>query len=228
MVLNFAKRFVSSLPSSISSKIYLYYKVLKLVKNNDSYLVQTGYINSFRRRLPVDINDQPLPWMNYSMIDFLSNRLKKDMQVFEYGSGYSSLFFADKVESVTAIEYSNEWFEKISNFANQVDNLEILFSPLDENYPLSIVNQNPEKKNYDVVIIDGRKRVKCARNALPFLKDNGVLILDDSDRTYYSGIFDFYLQKGYKELTIRGLKPTDLETYTTTIFYKGGNNCLQI
>jgi hypothetical protein len=54
------------------------------------------------------------------------------------------------------------------------------------------------------------------------LKEDGVLILDDSNRTYYHEIFNFYRKKGFKEITFSGLKPSDIEVY------KSEKNCLGI
>lgn len=60
------------------------------------------------------------------------------------------------------------------------------------------------------------------------MKEDGVLILDDSNRTYYHEIFNFYRKKGFKEITFSGLKPSDIEAYHTTLFYKSEKNCLGI
>lgn len=41
-----------------------------------------------------------IPWMVFGCIDFLDDWLKPDMRVFEYGSGGSTLFFANRVSNV--------------------------------------------------------------------------------------------------------------------------------
>lgn len=35
---------------------------------------------------------------------------------------------------------------------------------------------------HDLVLVDGRDRVECTRSALPKLRPDGVLMLDDTDR----------------------------------------------
>ena len=59
------------------------------------------------------------------------------------------------------------------------------------------------------------------------LTDDGVLILDDSNREEYYEIWKFYIQKGFREITFEGLKPNGFCNEHTTIFYRD-NNCLHI
>ena len=44
--------------------------------------------------MPIDKNSNPLPWVTYGFIDFISERLNKSIDVFEYGSGNSTLWYA--------------------------------------------------------------------------------------------------------------------------------------
>lgn len=226
-MVNLVKSLISFLPVKVQKAIRLYYKVYQIITQKNSYLVQTGYLESQVSKLPVDFNGKPLPWMNYPFIDFLSKRLRSEMELFEYGAGYSSLYFASKVKEVVSIEYNKDWYNKIKHYEDIFANIHLHFYRLDENYPLAITEIDEHKK-YDIIIIDGRKRVKCAINAFPFLKEDGVLVLDDSNRTYYQEIFNFYHKKGFKEITFSGLKPSDLETYHTTLFYRSEKNCLGI
>jgi 16S rRNA A1518/A1519 N6-dimethyltransferase RsmA/KsgA/DIM1 with predicted DNA glycosylase/AP lyase activity len=52
--------------------------------------------------------------MNYNVIALLDDRLDSDMRVFEYGSGFSTLYFAERVSSVVSVEYDQQWIEKLS------------------------------------------------------------------------------------------------------------------
>ncbi|GAB4111050.1 MAG: hypothetical protein OHK0057_21310 [Thermoflexibacter sp.] len=226
-MLNLVKSLISFLPVKVQKAIRLYYAAYQIITQKNSYLVQTGYMESHISKLPIDINGSPLPWMNYPFIDFISKRLRSEMEIFEYGAGYSSLYFANKVGKVVSVEYNRDWYNKIKDYENKFNNIHLHFYPLDDNYPLAITEISIGKK-YEIIIIDGRKRVKCAINALPFLKENGVLVLDDSHRTYYQEVFDFYYAKKFKEITFSGLKPSNLETYSTTLFYRSESNCLGI
>ena len=80
----------------------------------ESALRQLGWINSVGKNSSVDANNSPIPWMTYSILPFLDQRLKKSFSVFEYGSGNSTLWLAERVGSVVSIEHDRDWFHKVS------------------------------------------------------------------------------------------------------------------
>ena len=43
-----------------------------------------------------------------------------------------------------------------------------------------------KKASLDLVFIDGRHRVESIRQSMSLIKDGGILILDNSDRTDYN------------------------------------------
>src|SRR5579859_6931852 len=67
--------------------------------------------NLFNGKTPLDLE---LPWFSYAAIDFLNQYLKPHMTVCEYGSGGSTLFFAQRVKSVFSIEDNPHWFEMVT------------------------------------------------------------------------------------------------------------------
>ncbi len=81
--------------------------------NSSGYLKEIGWINSFNYKMPIDLNSNPLPWVTYGFIDFIEERLNKKMRIFEYGTGNSTIWYADKVQTVTSVEHDKAWFEKI-------------------------------------------------------------------------------------------------------------------
>lgn len=205
-------------------RIRLHRQFSRFSKYKDSYLVKTGYLKSFEKGFPVDLEMNPLPWMNYPFLEFIKGRLKKNHSLFEYGSGYSTVFFAEMIKSVTSVEYDKDWFEKAKDLINDFSNTEIIFQELNEDYSTAI---NKSDRKYELIIIDGRNRVKCALNSFEHLTSDGVLILDDSSREEYQEIWNFYLRKGFREITFQGLKPNGFSIDHTTVFYRDGN-CLGI
>jgi len=82
-----------------------------LSMNYNGYLKEIGWIESFKMKMPVDKDLKPIPWMTYPFIDFISDRLRPDMEIFEYGSGNSTLWFADRVKRVDVIEHDEKWYK---------------------------------------------------------------------------------------------------------------------
>lgn len=197
---------------------------IQMAVQPNSYLISTGFLLSKNLNTPVDIEGKPIPWLNYSMNAFLDVRLRKEYSLFEYGSGYSTLFFSTKVKDVTSVEYDHKWFHKVVQLTKGLKNVRILFRELESGYVASIDESNT---TYDIVMVDGRKRVECALKAFNYLGDRGVLILDDSERKKYGLIERFYSERGYRYIEFSGLKPAGFSESRTTIFYREGN-CLGI
>ncbi len=80
---------------------------------------------------------------------------------------------------------------------------------------------------FDIIIIDGRDRVNSIKNSLESLNEEGVIILDDSERADYKDGIEFLLTKGFKKIDFWGISPGLFYKKNTTVFYKV-NNCLGI
>ena len=86
-------------------QLALHYKAYKrLIKNERSYLYLSGWMKSIKESSLIDKNGRQIPWMNYCVIQFLKHKLKKDFILFEFGSGYSTRFYADRVSAVISVE----------------------------------------------------------------------------------------------------------------------------
>jgi tRNA A58 N-methylase Trm61 len=80
-----------------------------------------------------------------------------------------------------------------------------------------------EKAKYDIVIVDGRDRVRCALNAAERLKAGGVIIWDNSERPRYAKGVKQLGKLGFKQLDFFGPVPIDNKLEITSIFYKDKN-----
>jgi hypothetical protein len=200
-------------------RIYLR-KIYRLLFSNDSYLKETGLLNSYRQGYPCDNNGDPLPWMTYPIISIIKERFDKEMNVFEYGSGFSTLYYAKLVRKIVSVECDRDWYEKIQS--QLPGNASLIYCGLDkpEEYVKSIDNTN---EVYDVIIVDGRERVKCLENAVQHLSDEGIIILDDSNRQKYINGIDFLKKNGFKQLELEGMKPNTFRLTASSIFYRNDN-----
>lgn len=50
-----------------------------------------------------------LPWMTYDAIAFLEEITSEENNVFEWGSGGSTIFFAARCKQVISVEHDKEW-----------------------------------------------------------------------------------------------------------------------
>lgn len=181
-------------------------------------------MRSLEENRPVDEDGNPVPWMNHSVIEFLEKRLKNDLELFEFGSGYSTSFYAKLVKRVTSVEYDRSWFQYITTVIPSNVELILREKDVDGEY-CRAVTERAEK--YDVVIVDGRDRVNCVKQSITALSERGVIVLDDTQRKEYQEALEYARSYGFRTLDLEGLKPTGKNIDRTTIIYKNGN-CLGI
>jgi hypothetical protein len=216
----------------MGNKINLLFKVFTSPKrlrtllsfNDKGYLDEIGWFNAFDSKSPVDQDNNPIPWVTYSFIDFIQERLNSKHTVFEFGSGNSTYYYAKHAGKVVSVEHDKDWYDKI--IKSKPENAEMIFCELvrDGNYcrtPVSL------KKKFDIIIVDGRDRVNCCIQAVDALSDDGVIVLDDSERKQYKEGIDFLIKKGFKHLPFSGISPGLFYNKSTSVFYKT-NNCLNI
>jgi len=188
------------------------------------YLDDIGWIKSKIFGMPVDRFGEPLPWFTYPSLSFLAGRIKPDMSVFEYGSGYSTLWWSKRVARVVSCEHHIEWYGYLKDRVPA--NVEYIHQPLEVggDYSKSILQFD---ESFDIAVIDGRDRVNCARAVPPKLNERGVIVWDNTDRERYEHGYSFLADNGFRRLDFEGLGPAKNNGWCTSVFYRD-NNCLGI
>lgn len=158
------------------------------------------------------------------MIHLLDDRLHSGLRLFEYGSGGSTAFFADRVGSVVSVEHDQRWIDELTPTLKS--NVTLLHQRLDEDgrYAGSINDAGGE---FDVVLVDGRDRLHCLRRAIEAVSETGVIVVDDTERDRYAAAADEAVAAGFRRLDLVGLRPGGVRNSMTSILYRPGN-CLRI
>ena len=220
------------------NQINVYWNIIKLneyLKDNtikylmdlnqiNGYLYQTGWQQSVKKGKPVTQHNEPLPWVTYPFIEFIRNRLTKNMNIFEYGCGNSTLWYAKKVKSVTSVEHNLKWYNKIR--LQLPGNCSIFYQDLEYDGRYSKFSSSLNKK-FDIIIVDGRDRVNCLKSSLNALASDGIIVLDNSERPSYKEGINYIKSYQFKELDFWGIAPGITFNMSTTIFYRK-NNCLNL
>jgi hypothetical protein len=159
------------------------------------------------------------------------------MQVFEFGSGGSTLFFLEKVKKLVSVENNRLWFKRIEMLTkkNKTHNLTYLFIPSEHGSNKEFCSSLPEYKNqnfkkyaksitkfsdnsFDFVLVDGRARLACLKEAIPKVKKGGYLILDNSERSKYKNAFEFMSK--YEKKDFFGPSPYLSNNFVRTTIWK--------
>jgi protein-L-isoaspartate O-methyltransferase len=196
----------------------------RLILNKKSYIHTSGWYESLRNGFPCRADGSPIPWMNYSIVTFLEQRLQSDQTMFEYGSGFSTKFYAQRVQSVTSVEHVQKWFDLM--MTEKAENMSMIQVDKDQDGQYCRAIQQNDNR-YDVIIVDGRDRVNCVKQSYQQLSDRGVMLLDDSERDRYQEAMTFMQNNGFRQLDFEGIKPKDKKLSRTTLFYRP-DNCFGI
>lgn len=133
--------------------------------------------------------------MSRGAIQFCERELHAGMQGLEWGSGRSTIWFAQRLSKITSVEHNKDWHalvkEKLARKGLQ--NVDYKMIPLDhpaeepthakyEKTPsyVSVANELPDA-SLDFIVIDGHYRQACVLAALPKLKVGGLLLIDNSN-----------------------------------------------
>jgi len=191
---------------------------------------KAGWKKSFENWFAQDENGNPLPWMTYTFIEYISKKLNKDHEIFEFGLGASTFYFAPRVKKVVVLETNPMWLRIMKERLKEanITNVEIIlmedgFNNKDYENFASKYSKDTGKK-FDYIFVDSMKRHQCLKKSTYALKKNGSLILDDSERRSYKGIFKNICDKGFKKEDFFGISPGQCYLKNTTVFTKLNNN----
>ena len=191
---------------------------------SQKFLKAKGWQYSRFIHQPLDQERKPLPWFTYASIHFIAQKLNTTQRVFEFGSGNSTKWFSEHVKNVISVEHDTDFYEIIHKELSALTNVDHVFGALGSAYSSKILEY---ESTFDIVVIDGRERIECAKNCLKALKVDGIVIWDNSDREKYKEGYDFLRESGFKQLDFRGAGPISHSEWQTSIFYRK-NNCFDI
>lgn len=186
------------------------------------------------------------PWISYSAIKFLDNILQKEMAVFEWGVGGSTIFFSSRAGSLVSVEHESEWAERVKMtmaekpqfpwqlhvIAPEPRNVVTAYSAADPasfatsvepfttlsfNRYAGCIEQFPDAM-FDLVVVDGRSRVSCASCGMAKVKPGGYMLLDDADRDRYAWVHEKMRQLDWERLVFGGPTPYVLPFRQTLIW----------
>lgn len=188
--------------------------MLKELKNNirRSILITKVILKNpkYLKYLPLALR-QPfssgMPWLNFETKEWLDKNLNKEMIVFEYGCGGSTLYLSSRVKKIISVDHDQNWISIVEGEMKKrgITNCELFCCPpeessaaTDKNYLstdqdfsnksfqkyVEKINEYPDNY-FDLVVVDGRARNGCLLNLLPKIKNNGYVLLDNSERKEY-------------------------------------------
>jgi hypothetical protein len=137
--------------------------------------------------------------------------IKPGMHILEWGSGGSTLWFADRLPdgaSLTSIEHDRDWYSRVRRCIGERSNVQLLLceptgpvgvnATIEEENPSSLENyiNAVSSTKFDVIIVDGVARVSCMERAQVMLKPGGTVFLHDAHRDWYDEGKSLFIEHG--------------------------------
>ena len=201
------------------TRLFGYVKKLDFAHQVLKVLRLYGYFKSIGENKPLDFSGNPIPWYTYPAIEFLKQFDYRNKKIFEWGAGYSSLFWGRLADSVLSAERIYAWYQNIKARAINYRRLTIVYCPKKNDYIKLIKNG---KGKYDIIVIDGEFRDECSKLAPRYLKKGGIIILDNSD--WHRNIAKNFRELGFLQIDFKGFGALNTYTWVTSIFYKNTFN----
>ncbi len=181
--------------NSLNLEIYPYSKLdffYKYLESLGIFSCQLGEI--------MKVNDQPIPLLTNSFLNWFQTQSWSGKKLLELGSGSSTLYFSKYFSALTSFETNQDWYSKMLKEIPKSVNLKktesILRSLEDESL-----------NDFDVILIDaGESRVKISR-FLENHKFKGIIFFDNSE--WYRKSIKILLSLGYIEIPFFGIKPVE-------------------
>jgi hypothetical protein len=170
--------------------------------------------------------DYRLPWFTFQAIDKTDAYLEPGMKIFEFGGGGSTLFFLDRGCEVHTVEHHAQWFADIEKFVNKEPYKDkwhgYLLEPASGNIvpnpsfadPTHYHSKDADyqevnfkayasridtfaNEHFDLVLVDGRVRPACVYHAVSKIKKGGYLVVDNTEREYYTDYFNRHFKQDF-------------------------------
>ncbi len=120
-----------------------------------------------------------VPWLTRAMVEILESWLKPGDRGFEWGSGRSTIWLAQRVGSLVSVEHDPEWYGRITTElkARGLENVEYHLCEDVQEY--SKLSDKFCLESFDFCFVDGEARDHCALEAISLVKPGGILIVDN-------------------------------------------------
>ena len=153
------------------------------------------------------------PWLAFSAVDYLES-LVSGRRVFEFGSGMSTLWFAERCSQVVSVESNATWYDSITQRSLGMHNVRIVYANSKESYLAAIAGAGDK---FDLILIDGLYRKECVDLARSYLNREGLIVVDntDTDHDLSDQVKELFRDSDIK--AFRGWVPGNLHPIETSI-----------
>lgn len=115
-----------------------------------------------------------LPWYTLPTLQWVVKQDIKEWKVFEYGGGYSSIWWRINVGELHSVDSDLIWSKMSGSLYCGDDKQKYITA-------VKYLGLNINKK-FDCIVVDGLYRDECVEFCIDYLKDGGYLIIDNYEQ----------------------------------------------
>lgn len=177
--------------------------------------------------------DSTMPDIAEPALSWINENIHPTEILFEWGSGGSTFWFADRVKRIYSAEHQPAFFRYVKEhyLYENYDNIHMLFAPEDaqaypkfkdaydersyKRYSESILAY--PSRSFDWIIINGKARHACLDLAFSAVRHGGVIVMNDTDKLEYGSAVNQHRNKAVEVLEFKGYKMPFMHQGHTTI-----------
>ena len=168
-----------------------------------------GFLESSKGNIPISGYGEIMPLYTYPCYEYLRSIDWSNSNVFEFGCGYSTVWWASMGANMYGVESEHHWAEKL----NPIGHYKIDVEQEIDRYTNAIYRHEID---FDVIIIDGLFRSKCVESSLNCVAKGGIIVLENSDCNFKAKeLLDNSL---LIPVHFHGFKPIHVDTETTSCY----------
>ena len=161
-----------------------------------------------------------MPWITFDAFRAIEHLAKPGTRVFEFGSGHSTLYWAEKGVEIHSVEDDRGWHDLLAERISGMPNAHLYFEAAQDGYVSKIEHVGGA---FDVVVIDGSHRKACLAIAQEFVKPGGLLLVDNTDWHWFRDA-DTLVPDDWDKQIFGGWAPFIGHRSETTIWKNSGNS----
>jgi predicted O-methyltransferase YrrM len=151
------------------------------------------------------------PFLGVATIAQLEKIIKPKFRILEFGSGGSTVWFAERCGLIRTHEGSFEVVEKIYYELQKRGlerKVEFVFNA---RYPRFITHY--DNHTFDLILIDGRSRFVNLQASISSLKCDGWVLLDNAEQPKHKECIDLMTKLGWPRIDTRGYRKTAIASF---------------
>jgi hypothetical protein len=152
------------------------------------------------RRRPMSYR---LPWLTFDAIRYLDRNVHPGQRVFEFGSGHSTLYWADKGVDLVSVEDDPQWFDMVREATRGCERVDLRLEKGEANY---LGRLHEASGDFDAILVDGSHRKACIAAAVGRVRPGGLLIVDNTDWHWMQNA-DALVPEQWQKVELAGFAP---------------------